>query len=130
MHRSEAEVLAALAVPYLALRPRFAAVILRGARARDKVFVSRLMKSHSRLQPASIVEVVISKSFPQIDTDLRIGQIELDPDPVKRLLGPWTAGHEENELLMPMAGAEDFFFENLFDFRRYSLHEFHYCPRL
>jgi hypothetical protein len=59
----------------------------------------------------SVAETVISQSSPEIDAHLRIREIELDANPIKRLLGRGIAGHEERELLMPVASCENFLFE-------------------
>jgi hypothetical protein len=58
----------------------------------------------------SITKAVIFERFPEIDADLRIGEIEPGPDAIERLFGHRIAGHEERERLMPLAGSRDLLF--------------------
>ena len=75
----------------------------------------------------SIAEARVPQRFPEIDPNLRIGEIELDADPIERLLGRRIAGHEERELLMPLAGARDFLLKDIF---HRGCDSFHHIPRL
>ena len=63
----------------------------------------------------SIIEAVVLQRFPQIDAHPRIGEIELDSGAIERLLGHRVAGHEERELLMPLAGPDDLLFADILD---------------
>src|ERR1051325_8242097 len=58
----------------------------------------------SSISQLSITAALVLQCFPKIDPGLRIGEIELDPDAIERLLGHGIAGHKERELLMPLAG--------------------------
>ena len=53
----------------------------------------------------SIREAVVPERLPQVNAHLRIGEIELGPDAIERLLGDRIAGHKKRESLMPLAGA-------------------------
>jgi hypothetical protein len=55
----------------------------------------------------TVVEAIVSEPFPEIDPDLRVGEIELGPDVIERLLGHRIAGDKEREFLMPLAGPGD-----------------------
>lgn len=70
----------------------------------------------------SIAQTRVSQSFPEIDPNLRIGEIESDADPIKRLLGCRIAWHEESELLVPLTGSGNFFLAETFYFWSYSFH--------
>ena len=70
----------------------------------------------------SIAEARVSQEFPEIDPNLRIGEIELDADPIELLFSRRIAGHEERELLMPLAGSGDLLLRDLFDFGCDSFH--------
>ena len=64
--------------------------------------------SRSLTSQILIAGAVVPQRFPEIDADLRVGEIELGPGAIERLIGHRIAGHKERELLMPLAGAGDF----------------------
>jgi hypothetical protein len=70
----------------------------------------------------SITHTRILERFPEIDPDLRVGEIEPPPDAVERLLCRRIAGHEQRELLMPPAGPGDLLLGYVSNFRCYSFH--------
>ena len=70
----------------------------------------------------SIAEARVPQAFPKIQPDLRIGEVELDADPVERLLGRRIAGHKEQEPLMPLASSGNFFLGKILHFWSYSFH--------
>lgn len=76
----------------------------------------------SSISQVLIIEAGVSQGLPEIDPDLRVGEIELDPRAIEGLLGLRVGGHEQGEFLMPLAGAGDLLLDNVFDFRCYYFH--------
>ena len=60
--------------------------------------------------------------FSEIDSNLRIGEIELGSGASERLLGHWIAGHKKRELLIPLAGPGNLLLGYIFYFGCYSFH--------
>ena len=70
----------------------------------------------------SLAVAVSLEVFPEIDSNLRILEIELDSCMVERLLVPLIVGHDQCELLMPLASPGDLLFDYILDFRCESSH--------